>query len=270
MNEYLTGRIRELSVRARDEAYLTHTDFLSQSELAEVFDELRKDGELQVYTPPESLLINGTACVVYGGHQDADRNMLVFLPDYLTKEAWLQEEAAAGDLIQCLHVAPKNKKFADALTHRDYLGALMHLGIVREKTGDILCEDAEAYIFVSAEIVSVIAEELTRVKHTDVICEAVSPENCNFEQKYKELSGSVASERLDAVLAMAFRLSRGTAKELIDGENVMIDGRTTTDPGRILKAQERISVRGYGKFIYDGSGDRTKKGRTFAKVRIFA
>lgn len=69
---------------------------------------------------------------------------------------------------------------------------------------------------------------------------------------------------------MAFRLSRGTAKELIDGENVMIDGRTTTDPGRILKAQERISVRGYGKFIYDGSGDRTKKGRTFAKVRIFA
>lgn len=164
----------------------------------------------------------------------------------------------------------ENKKFADALTHRDYLGALMHLGIVREKTGDILCEDAEAYIFVSAEIVSVIAEELTRVKHTDVICEAVSPENCNFEQKYKELSGSVASERLDAVLAMAFRLSRGTAKELIDGENVMIDGRTTTDPGRILKAQERISVRGYGKFIYDGSGDRTKKGRTFAKVRIFA
>lgn len=263
-NSLLEGRIRDLSEKAYNSNYLTHTCFLAASELAQFHAILRKQGiSSKVHA------VNGAPYLIFGGRADADRNVVVFLPDYMTEESFLAEEPAQGDVIRCLHVTPLNRKFTDALTHRDYLGALMNMGIERDQIGDILCGDAEAFIFVLTDMADIIAREFTRVKHTSVRCEVVPPSACTLEPAWEELSCSVASERLDAVLAMVYRLSRTKAQELITAENVFIDGRTVTDTSYTLKPDERISVRGHGKFIFTGTGNTTKKGRVYAHVKLY-
>ena len=162
-NALLEGRIRDLYEKAYNSNYLTHTCFLAASELAQFHAILRKQGiSSKVHA------VNGVPYLIFGGRADADRNVVVFLPDYMTEESFLAEEPAQGDVIRCLHVTPLNRKFTDALTHRDYLGALMNMGIERDQIGDILCGDAEAFIFVLSDMADIIARELTRVKHTSV------------------------------------------------------------------------------------------------------
>lgn len=236
-NALLEGRIRDLSEKAYNSNYLTHSCFLAASELAQFHAILRKQGiSSKVHA------VNGAPYLIFGGRADADRNVVVFLPDYMTEESFLAEEPAQGDVIRCLHVTPLNRKFTDALTHRDYLGALMNMGIERDQIGDILCGDAEAFIFVLSDMADIIAREFTRVKHTSVSCEVVPPSACTLEPAWEEL---------------------------ITAENVFIDGRTVIDTSYTLKPDERISVRGHGKFIFTGTGNTTKKGRVYAHVKLY-
>ncbi len=262
--DYLTGRIRDLSQKTYQNDYLTHTEFLTASELSLFYELLRKMG-----VPEGSREVNHVPFAVYGGREDADRNAVCFLPSYMDPETFAETERQAGEVIALLHAVPVNRKFADVLTHRDYLGALMNLGIERDKIGDILCGEEEACIFVMADMAPVIERELVRIKHTSVQCRTGVPAECTLEPKYEEISGSVASERLDAVLAMVYHLSRGAAQELIDGENVFVDGKTALSAAGELKENARVSVRGHGKFIYEGAGTVTRKGRMFVKVRLY-
>lgn len=262
--DYLAGRVRELSRKAYQNDYVTHTDFLSASELASFYEILRKEGissKLRVF--------NGAAYTIYGGWEDADRNVICFLPSYLDEEQFLLQERAAGDVLGCIRVTAVQAKFADALNHRDYLGALMNLGIERDKIGDILVDETGAYVFVIREIADFLCQELLRIRHTSVRCSLVEAACCDIRPRMEEVSGSVASERLDAVLAMVFHLPRGKAQELIDRECVFVDGKTITSAGSDLKISARVSVRGYGKFIYDGIENTTKKGRLFVRVRKY-
>jgi RNA-binding protein YlmH len=146
----------------------------------------------------------------------------------------------------------------------------MNLGSEREKIGDILVDGSSAYIFVLSDMAETVARELTRVKHTSVDCGLVSPSECDVQPKFTEVSGSVASQRVDAVLAMVWHLSRGRSQEIIKAENVFINGQTVNDPGYNLKSGDRVTVRGHGKFIYEGMGTMTKKGRFYANVRVYS
>ncbi len=219
-NNLLAGRIRDLSIKTYQNDYLTHTDFLSASDLALFYEILRKQG-----ISGNTRTVNGVPFVVYGGRQDADRNVVCFLPSYQSEADFLRFEPETGSVIKLVHVLPRNRKFADALTHRDYLGALMNLGIVRDKIGDILVGEKEAYIFVLNEIAELVSKELLQVKYTTVQCEIVNPVACTLEPKFEEVAGSVASERLDAVLAMVYHLSRTKAQELISAEQVLSVGK---------------------------------------------
>ncbi|ETP70936.1 hypothetical protein UYO_3121, partial [Lachnospiraceae bacterium JC7] len=245
--------------------YLTHTHFLSAGDIASFYSLIKNSGG-SLHTH----VFNGSRYVIYGGHTDSDRNVICFLPGYISEEDFLISEPLAGDIIKCLHIVPLNQKFADALSHRDFLGALMNMGIERDQIGDILVEESDAFVFVLSEIAEIIAGELCRVRHTSVKCEIVSPCECTIEPRFTEISGSVASERLDAVIAMVFHLSRGKAQDIIKAENVFINGRSTTDSGYDLKPGERISVRGYGKFIFVEMGNVTKKGRVYAHIKLYS
>lgn len=260
-DDLLTARFRELAERSWHRDILQHTDFLGVSEQA-AFHELA--GSLA-----------GARYILYGGHPEADRQMLIFLPSYLELPREGSPEAEGilsgmfSDLVACIRISPLNEKFSDALTHRDYLGALMNLGIQRDKTGDILTEGSRAWLYCSRDIAELVCRELTRVKHTSVSCEEVPPGEAEVRPKFQELSVNVASERLDAVLAAVYKLSRGAAAELIAGEKVFVDGRTAGKTGGTLREGARISVRGYGKFIYDGREKETRKGRLYIRVRVF-
>ena len=169
--------------------------------------------------------------------------------------------------IQCIRVTPVNEKFADdKLTHRDYLGALMNLGIRREAVDDIICGDNVAYIFCVDTITKFILDELLTVKHTTVECIQVDPAECDIEPQIEETKVNVASERLDVVIAAVYGFSRNMANRLIMAERVAIDGKIVTNNSLTLKTGSKISVRKYGKFIYGGIDGTSRKGRLYVKI----
>ena len=138
---------------------------------------------------------------------------------------------------------------------RDYLGALMNLGIERSCIGDILMKENGCCVFCQEKMADYLCQELTMVRHTSVICrraDATEP----ITPKMERVSGSVASPRLDSVIAMVFSSSRTKILPLIEGEKV-------TSPAVQLKEGEIVSVRGMGKFRFAGSGGLSKKGRLY-------
>lgn len=159
--------------------------------------------------------------------------------------------------------------FAEELSHRDYLGALLNLGITRAKTGDILIHDKEAYVFVHQELTEFLAKELTRVRHTTV--RAVEVENADFkwEPKYEEIKGTVASVRLDSLLSLAFSSSRSKLTALIEAGRVYVNGKLITSNGYHVKDNDIISVRQMGRFQYEGVLSETKKGRYYVTIRKY-
>ena len=178
------------------------------------------------------------------------------------------EDAAASE-IAAIKASAVNDRFADELTHRDYLGALMNLGIERDCIGDILTEGSSCIFFCSMEMADYITENLLRVKHTSVRCSKADRNALNIRQELEELQVNVASERIDAVIAALYRISRQKAAQLIEAEHVFINGIAVTSAGKQMKEGDRISVRGHGKFIYDGVGGSSRKGRLYVSLRRF-
>ena len=190
-------------------------------------------------------------------------------PDYMDEETFLMMERNEPSVCSCVKISPVNRKFADELNHRDYLGSLMNLGIKRDQLGDILTDDDVAFVFATMDIARMICRELIRIKHTSVKCEIVAADECTIRPKFEEVTGSVASERIDAILAFVYHLSRSEAGKLIEAESVFIDGRVAFSGGYDLKEGARVSVRGHGKFIYLGAQNTTRKGRLFIAVNKF-
>ena len=265
MNEkqILTARFRDLAARTYQKDILTHTDFLTLAEQAVLAD--LKSGRF-----PEERL-DPVPVILRGGFEEAERKIALFLPSYLDEDMIRSMEEAGEFPITCLHVRSGQAKFSDDLTHRDFLGALMNLGIERDRIGDILIEPDQsgAYIFVMTAMADLIAEELTRVRHTTVSAALVPFKECRVRPSFDLREGFISSERLDVILAMVYRLSRTKAQALIEAEAVSVDGRLMTGSGGTVKASSRVSVRGYGKFIYDGADGSSRKGKLHARVRVF-
>jgi len=263
--DYLAGRIKDLANRAYLKGIVACTDFLSLSELALFYNILSSEGissNVKKYC--------GAEYVIYGGWKDSERAIICFLPDYMDEETFFTSENAENTVVKCIKIEPLNSKFADELNHRDYLGSIMNLGIERDQIGDIITAENKAYVFATPNIADMMEKELVRIRHTSVKCHIVPCSECDIEPKFEEISGSVASERIDAIIAFVYHLSRSEAQKLIESESVFIDGRTAYSGGYDLKEGARVSVRGKGKFIYIGTTNTTRKGRLFVKIKVFA
>ena len=172
--------------------------------------------------------------------------------------------------LSCVKILARNEKFADEdLCHRDYLGALIGLGLKREAIDDLLVEGTKAFVFCSNEIADFIVSELGQVKHTDVDCTKVSPDECDIEPVFDEVKVNVASERVDVVVAGVYNVSRTIAARLITSEYIKIDNVVAKNSGVKLKIGNKVSVRNHGKFIYDGIDGTSKKGRLYVKIRKY-
>ena len=233
----LINRFTELSYRAEKTGAAFYTDFLdvaSQSDL------------LCLDLPVEPTL--------EGGYPDAERRIGCFGGD-------------TPDIV-CVKVEPLDMKFADRLTHRDFLGSVLALGISRAFVGDIVVYENAGYVFCKPTAADLIISELERVKHTNVRCSYSSlPDGAVSEPVL--CSAVAASLRLDAVVSAVFDLSRSEGKELFAAEKVFISGRICTDPIREPREGDRISVRGYGKFIFCGQTGNTGKGRIRFSYKLF-
>lgn len=199
----------------------------------------------------------------YGGFQDAERKMLCFCGD----DNGLEEKDSYP--ISCIKVVPVNQKFSDSLNHRDFLGAVLNLGLDRCKIGDILIDSNVGYLFVHSVMSGFVIEGLSKVKHTVVSCSLIRQENFDYKPKLQEITGTVSSVRLDSILAVAFHSSRSSLSGLIEGGKVFVQGRVVLSNSYVLKEQDVVSVRGMGKFIYTGTSYQTKKGRYSVKVLLY-
>lgn len=190
----------------------------------------------------------------FGGANSCERVMIRFGDP---EEMGYEEEFPIG--ILCAE--PTQPKFAENLTHRDFLGAVLNLGIERDVIGDILIKDSRAYIFVQKDMEDYVLSALERVRHTTVKCYKVFEVPEDYLPELKEESVTVVSPRLDAVLAKVYRLSRTEAKALFDSEKVTVNGHICRNPEFIPKENSRITVRGYGRLEYKGEEHATKKGK---------
>ena len=243
----LEKRFIELSRTAYQRDIITYSDFLNLSE------------QNILHTLPKDKLF--TRIVSFGGYETAERQMAAFIPDALYLR-WGKKEPENIDYpFRALRISPLNKKFAGELSHRDYLGAVLNLGIERSRTGDILVDRDGALIFAHRDMAGVISRELTRVRHTSVRADELPVSEISYEPACEEVRGTVASVRLDSLLALAFSSSRTRLTGLIEGAKVYVNGRLVTSNGYQLSEGDVVSVRGMGKFRFESSGSRTRKNR---------
>ncbi len=246
--ELLKKRFSELSRRSYNSGIFTFTDFLGLAELS-VFEEMKKE-------------LRGIEYALFGGHPASERKMIRFgSPDEL-----LYEEPFP---IVCIKAEPLSQKFADKLSHRDILGALMNLGLERENFGDIAIIENVAYIFMKESVCEYVKDSFSRAKRTDLKLSLVEdlPEGELF--KTEEKTVQISSERLDAVIAKVFNLSREAAQSLFARDLVYASGKLTASVSYTPKKDELISVRGYGRFIYKSYDKTSRKGKLCARVELY-
>ena len=244
----LTGYFLDLAERSYRNNIYTFTHFLG-------------DGELSAFHLSEGSL-PPCGYEIYGGYENAGRVIIRFGdPGQLGYEQpWP---------VSIISVRPLSKKFAEQLTHRDILGALMNQGINRNEIGDILIGSEGSCFFCSDRLADTLCSGLARIRHTSVVCSIAEsiPKDC--EQKYESKEFQASSERIDGIVAKYTKCSRSQTAELFVEGKVFVNGRQSSNHSYILKVGDKVSVRGFGKFIYEGVSRTTKKGSLMIKFRIY-
>ncbi len=205
-------------------------------------------------------LLRGMDVRFFGGTEDAERRVCVFLPEYL-EESWLSTDDAP--------VAAVRASFyeKDALSHRDILGGLMGCGIKRETVGDIYVSQGRCECFLLREIVPYVLQNFTGAGRTKLRLETIPLSSvAPPEQATKEIRSTLASLRLDAVVSAGFGLARGKAAALIEGGRVALNHTQCLKPDRLTDEGDVISVRSLGKLRLETVGGRTKKDRISVTV----
>lgn len=242
-------RLSDLADQAYRNNIFTFSNFLSEAELSD-FLQNEKDFRQVGYE-------------LYGGYEDADRVMIKFN----------NEQELGYDMpwpIEILMIKPLQEKFAEDLSHRDFLGALMNLGIERERLGDILIDKNTGYLFVSDSLSEFISTNLLRIRHTPVMISSINTLDKSFEQKYLDKQLQVSSERIDGVVAKFASLSRSKCAEYFHDRKVFLNGRLMENHSHTLILGDKVSVRGFGKFIYEGVLRKTRSDNLIVQIRIFS
>jgi len=275
-DELLIARIEDKIDQAADKYMLTAGDFLDmhQRKIAEDYCKSRKLPVRYIF---------------YGGYADAERCMPVFLPDYIELPAGggtasVEGSSAAGaagqipeeiaELLSVVRVtAPKGGR---VLTHRDYLGSLLALGLDREVTGDILVRGPDektgggADIVVEAGVAEFIEMNYNKAGHTNLTVEslpigALDTGLVNIVEK----RDTVASLRLDNIVSSAFAVSRSKAAEAIRRGIVSVNSVECLKVDRIIEEGDRVTLRGKGKIALAEVGGRSRKDRTIVTFNLY-
>jgi len=246
-DELTKKRFEELAAKSYNQNHFTFTSFLTEAELSEFY---------------QIKHISQSDYTVFGGHENADRVMIRFG----NPESFGYSEDFP---IKCIIIEPLSKKFSETLTHRDFLGCIMNLGIKRSEIGDIIVEENAAYVFCTEKMSDYICGEITRVKHTVVSCSVTENIPGEISGKTTLLEVQVSSERIDGTISKIFHMSRGSCSELFREKKIFVNGKSCENSSYILKEGDKVSVRGFGKFIFSGIKGFTRKGNKIAFIEKF-
>ena len=151
--------------------------------------------------------------------------------------------------------------------HRDILGSILGLGVERNAVGDILVFKIDCYVFIMKDIAHYVEQNLVKVGRQNISIKEVGfDEVCVPEVKTEEINTTVASLRLDCIIAEGFRLSRETAKAAVEKQIVQLNHRIIGTPSQNVKENDVISLRGKGKIILESVSGESKKGRIWVKI----
>ena len=253
----LEHRFIELSRIAFEREIVTYSDFLNLND------------QNILHTLPKNKLYS--RYVLFGGYDMAERQMAAFIPEALSLRYGVSDITPKEiDYPFCaVKIEPKNKRFSEDLTHRDFLGSILNLGIDRSKTGDILVTEDSALLFINKDLASVVTEDLTRVRHTVIDSSVINLDMINYTPDFQQIKGTVSSVRLDSLLPLAFSSSRSKLSGLIEGAKVFVNGKLITSNGYQVKEGDLISVRGLGKFRFEEAGKITKKNRISVTIQKY-
>lgn len=274
-NNLFLKTIQEKYERFCDYYMNMHSDFLSIEQQSLLSGFLRAHMKEGVY--------------LFGGYGDAERQQVVFLPDYSgvpekvnALAAFANEKEKSSAIAQILleyfaenpddcpiclldvSIPPAEHR---TLGHRDYLGALIGEGIRREKIGDILVAPKGAQIIVAAELGDYLAENFRHAGSVSINVKKASVFTLNgLKSETKNLKFTLSSPRLDNITAGIFGISRKDAAEAISRGKVFVNGREISKPDFTLKGGEKVVLRGKGKAIYNGISGESKKGKLYVNV----
>jgi len=238
-------RADDLQRRSGEQHCITHTGFLTPAE------------QHALETRPHLR----SSLFFHGGGPDAERRVAFFLPDYLAPEDFDPEDHITAFRLICRFGAPG---------HRDVLGSLLGLGIERWTVGDIYTSGESAWFFCLPSVAEHLQRELTHIGRNGVqvgvlpLAEVPAP-----GREREELSFTVSSLRLDAVLAGTFNLSRGVAAEQIESGLVSLNYSICEKPATELDVDDVFSLRGSGKAILAEISGKSRKDRTRIRVEKY-
>ena len=190
-------------------------------------------------------------CEFFGGYDEAERRMLICRPEYI--------DADYDEIITVLEITGRD---ISELSHRDFLGSLMGLGIKRENIGDIAPMPDKCYVFIKPAMLSYVGENLTKIGRHGVrvsrrnLSEIVIP-----KKPVKPIAATVSSLRLDCVVSAAAGIARGKAADMIKSENVKLNFETAQNSSASVKEGDMLSIRGFGRFRLSEIRGTTRKGR---------
>lgn len=237
------NRISELAKRSYSQGIYTFTDFLNQSELSDVLS-MREIS----YASPN----------VFGGADFCERKIVRFGDE--TELGY-----SVGFPINIVEAIPVSGAFSRTLTHRDYLGSLMNLGVERSCIGDICLKDNKAYIFCVERMSGFICENLLTVSREKLKCRVLdSAEELpqDIVPKLERRTFTVSSNRLDCVISAVYGLSRAESLETVKRGEVFVSQKVCLSPSETLDEMSVVSVRGKGKFVYVGVNYISRKGKS--------
>lgn len=244
----LKKRLLDIANKSYNTNTYTYTNFLSLQELDLYYSMLSE--------------LNFVKSFSFGGNECSERQIVQFGSE--------EELGYAGEFpITLIKISPLIDKFSDDLNHRDFLGAILNLGIERNVLGDIIIKGNTGYLYCIDSISDFIIDNLTKIKHTHVSCTKVSGDVEDVKPTLEDVSLIVASKRIDVVVAGLIKLSRSKVLELFRTKKIFINGKGTENNSTQLQDNDILVIRGYGKYIFQSVGNETRKGRIYIHLKKY-
>ena len=222
------------------------SDFLDGAQLAVIRDNVVFPCDFKVH--------------FFGGFDDAEKQIMGVFPEW-------SDITLCDFPITCIKV---EGGFSRKLTHRDYLGTIMSLGITSQKLGDIVVCDDFAYVLLHSDVSEYVRDNLNKIGNQGVKVEIIDDlAEIQIERKYKTIGAVCAAPRLDAVVGAAANISRAQSAALINAGKVKLNHRETEKVAETVKEGDLLSIRGYGRFLVHSFDGETRKMRLHITLKQY-
>lgn len=218
------------------------------------------DGAEQAIIQDSVMFPYGYNVMFWGGFADAEKKIMGVFPD------WTEPDISAFPL-RCFKV---EGGYTRKLTHRDYMGTVLSLGISQARLGDIVVYDGYAYVFVHEDIAGYVKDNLHKIGNQGVtVTEIEDFADITIERRYKTFGAVCASGRLDAVVAAAANISRSQSAALIGAGKVKLNHREITKASEPVREGDLLSIRGSGRFLVHSFDGETRKNRIHITLKQY-